>query len=208
MLTTVQKITAGGRGRRLKAILAGGLVLGVGAAVTLAAWNDSEFATGTFGAGHFDLKGSTDGTTFGDHASGSPAALSFSTGFSALSPGDVVAAPFVLHLDKDTNFGASVVVGSAAATGTATAQLSYGIVQVASAAACTPAATGSATIVPAGTGMNATTGAVPFTLVRSTTLGTTPGADFTLCLQVKAAAGLVQSSTATGTWSFVATSTP
>lgn len=31
-------------GRKVRAILAGGLVLGVGAAVVLAAWNDSEFA--------------------------------------------------------------------------------------------------------------------------------------------------------------------
>jgi len=53
--------------RKVRAVLAGGLVLGVGAAVTLAAWNDSEFATGTFTAGTFNLEGSTDGTTFTDH---------------------------------------------------------------------------------------------------------------------------------------------
>src|SRR5690606_31735774 len=52
------------RSRMIRALLAGGLVLGVGTAVTLAAWNDSEFASGTFRAGTFDLEGSTDGTTF------------------------------------------------------------------------------------------------------------------------------------------------
>ena len=40
------------RSRMIRAILAGGLVLGVGTAVTLAAWNDSEFVTGTFTVGH------------------------------------------------------------------------------------------------------------------------------------------------------------
>ena len=43
--------------RRVKAVLAGGMVLGIGAAITLAAWNDSEFATGTFSAGHFGIEG-------------------------------------------------------------------------------------------------------------------------------------------------------
>ncbi|WP_427996674.1 SipW-dependent-type signal peptide-containing protein, partial [Xanthomonas hortorum] len=31
--------------RKIYAVLAGGLVVGVGSALTLAAWNDSEFAT-------------------------------------------------------------------------------------------------------------------------------------------------------------------
>ena len=43
----------------IRAILAGGIVLGVGAAVTLAAWNASEFATGTFQAGTFTIEGAT-----------------------------------------------------------------------------------------------------------------------------------------------------
>ena len=61
------------RSRMIRAILAGGLVLGVGAAVTLAAWNDSEFVTGTFTAGTFNMQGSTtDGTTFTDHPVGTP----------------------------------------------------------------------------------------------------------------------------------------
>ena len=61
----------------VRAILAGGLVLGVGAAVTLAAWNDSEFATGTFGAGSFNLEGQeTIAAGFSDHetAPGAPTA--------------------------------------------------------------------------------------------------------------------------------------
>ena len=73
--------------RRIRAILAGGLVLGVGAAATLAAWNDSEYGAATFTAGRFDIVGSTDGTTFASHAtSGAAATLSFVVAPSAMSP--------------------------------------------------------------------------------------------------------------------------
>jgi predicted ribosomally synthesized peptide with SipW-like signal peptide len=85
--------------RRIYAILAGGLVLGVGAAVTLATWNDSEWAKSTFTAGSFVFQGSTDGTTFSDHTSeAGAAALTFSVNPTNLSPGDVVYAPYALKL--------------------------------------------------------------------------------------------------------------
>ncbi|UYY81987.1 SipW-dependent-type signal peptide-containing protein [Arthrobacter sp. YA7-1] len=197
----------GSRSRKARAILAGGIVLGVGAAVTLAAWNDSEFVTGTFNAGHFSVQGSTDGTAFSDHVSGSPATLSFSTGFDKLSPSTTVAAPYVLHLDKDTVYDATVSVNSAASSGTAASQLTYGIVEVASVADCTPSAVGVSTIVPAGTALNSVDGATPFGLTKPVTPGTSPGSDQFLCLQVTAGAGLVQGSSAVGTWEFRATST-
>lgn len=194
------------RSRKVRAVLAGGLVLGVGAAVTLAAWNDSEFARGTFGAGHFNLQGSTDGTTFGDHASGSPASLSFSLGFNTLSPDDTVSAPFVLHLDTTTTNDAVVSVASATGSGTAALQLSYRILQVASVAACTPTATGTV-IVPAGTALNSVTGATTFTLTKSAA-GVVPGADAFLCVLVTASPTIVQDTAAVGTWEFRGTSTP
>lgn len=195
------------RSRKVRAILAGGLVLGVGVAITLGAWNDSEFAQGTFGAGHFNLQGSTDGITFGDHASGSPASLAFSLGFATLSPNDTVAAPFVLHLDNLTTNDAVVSMASATSSGTAATELTYGIVQVASVAACTPTATGTE-IVPPGTALNSVTGATTFSLTQSVNLGTDPGADAFLCIQVTASPTIVQDTAAVGTWEFLATSTP
>ncbi|XSS44541.1 SipW-dependent-type signal peptide-containing protein [Propionibacteriaceae bacterium Y1685] len=39
--------------RKFRAALAGGLVLGIGAVVTLAAWTDDENAAGQFSAGTF-----------------------------------------------------------------------------------------------------------------------------------------------------------
>ena len=196
------------KSRKVKAILAGGLVLGLGAAITLAVWNDSEFVTGTFGAGHFNVQGSADGTTFADHTPiGSAATLSFSTGFNNLSPSQTVASPYVLHLDKDTTTGATVSVNSATSSGTAAGDLTYKIVEVASVLGCTPAATGTTTIVPAGTALSSVASAVPFTLTKSATLGTAPGADVFLCIQVTPSTTLVQDTTAVGTWEFLATST-
>jgi predicted ribosomally synthesized peptide with SipW-like signal peptide len=49
----------GTRQRKTHALLAAGAVLGVGTVATLAAWNDSEFTTGTFTAGVFDMEGAS-----------------------------------------------------------------------------------------------------------------------------------------------------
>ena len=61
--------STGERGRRARiwrALLAGGLVLGVGATATLAAWNDSEVATGSFAASVFDTESQSAGSpTYG-----------------------------------------------------------------------------------------------------------------------------------------------
>jgi len=203
-METTQTTTRTGWGRRTKALLAGGLVLGVGAAITLAAWNDSEFASGIFNAGSFDMVGSTDGAAFASHPDGAPAALVFSTGFDNLSPDTTVAAPFVLHLTPTTTFDADVLLESAVGTGTAEANITYGIEQVANLAACTPTATGT-TIVAAGTALDSAVGADEFELLQSVD-GTAPGADVFLCFQVTAGAGLAQGTGAVGTWEFVATS--
>ena len=79
------------KNRKARALLAGGVVLGVGATMTLAAWSDSEWATGTFGTGGFTFEGSTDGTAYSDHAApGTAAALNFQVDASNLTPGDSV----------------------------------------------------------------------------------------------------------------------
>ncbi len=88
--------------RKVLAILAGGAVLGVGAALTLAAWNDSEFARGEFGAGTFVFQGSTNGSTWNDHATTETAAtLSFQVGADNLAPGDDVYAAYALRVTGD-----------------------------------------------------------------------------------------------------------
>jgi len=191
---------------RIRAVLAGGLVLGLGAAMTLAAWTDQEFATGSFTAGHFNLVGSTDGITFGEHATddpGVPAALTFSTGFDNLSKSSTVAAAFALHLDAATTVAGTGTVLSSAGSGAAASHLTYGVIEVPSVAACTPVATGTARV-PAGTALGSATGATPFALGAGN--GTLPGANVVLCIQVTSDATLAQGTTATATWQFSATS--
>ncbi|MBK0418865.1 hypothetical protein JD276_07445 [Leucobacter sp. CSA1] len=110
---------ASSKRRKITAVLAGGLVLGVGAAVTLAAWNDSEFATGTFTAGSFTFQGSADGATFEDHASvGGAADLSFTQGFDNLTPGDTVYALYSLKLEGTSDATVTPVAPALAAGST------------------------------------------------------------------------------------------
>ncbi|KHS53255.1 SipW-dependent-type signal peptide-containing protein [Brevibacterium linens] len=193
------------RSRKFKAILAGGIVLGVGAAVTLAAWTDNEWAEGTFGAGSFNVQGSTDGTNFTDHtSSGGAADLSFSLdGGDNLSPGDTVAAPFVLRLDGPTTYDATVALTSAAGGGDNADALTYGIVQVASAGACSATATGTS-IVPTGTALDSTTGSADFDLTAGA--DTAAGDPVTLCFKVTADDTLTQGQDTTAQWQFTATS--
>ena len=193
------------RSRKFKAILAGGIVLGVGAAVTLAAWTDDEWAEGVFGAGSFNVQGSTDGTTFTDHESeGGAAALTFDlNGGDNMSPGDTVAAPFVLRLDGPTTYDATVALTSAAGGGDNAAALTYEIVQVASAGECSATATGTS-VVPAGTALDSTTGAADFDL--SAGAGTATGDPVSLCFKVTAGDSLEQGQNTTAQWQFTATS--
>ncbi len=95
------------RRRRTQAVLAGGIVLGIGAAVTLATWSDSEFAEGIFGSGSFNLEGSTDGGSYSDHPTEDAAAtLSFSA--DSMIPGETVYASLSVRLDEDTTVGGTI----------------------------------------------------------------------------------------------------
>ncbi len=76
------------KSRKRKAILASGAVLGIGAVVTLAAWNDTVFGSGEFGIGNtaWNVQGSTVSSTAGflEYATSPPEAGAIS--FSATPP--------------------------------------------------------------------------------------------------------------------------
>jgi predicted ribosomally synthesized peptide with SipW-like signal peptide len=197
--------------RKVLAVLAGGLVLGVGAAVTLAAWNDSEFATGTFSAGEFNLEGATDAATgdYADHAAADDAAaLAFTLPLADnLSPDDTVFAPFWVRLDETTTSPATLVADGVTATdvdGTNSAQLSYTVHAIPAASPCdaTTAATG--TVVASGTTLAAQTLGTPVPLAAGTT--DAAGAPVQLCFAVTASADLQQGGETTATWAFEAVS--
>lgn len=197
--------------RRGLALLAAGLVFGVGAAATLAAWNDSESATGTFTSGSFNLEGSTTNATtgFADHnvdKGNAAATLSFTLAETtkAMSPGDIVYAPLWVRLGSTTTNGATIIPSAiTAGTGGNEAHLSYSIRAIAADATCDAAATG--TVVATGATLSALTTPTQVSLAKGATTGTA-GAAVQLCFAVTAAADIVQGTTGSATWKFTATS--
>jgi predicted ribosomally synthesized peptide with SipW-like signal peptide len=190
----------------IRAILAGGLVLGVGAAVTMAAWNDSEYVTGTFAAGTFNMQGSTtDGTTFTDHPVGSPGTLTFTVSPQLLSPGDTVYAPFALRLAANTTNDANVVITGSTTTGVVT-NLSYEVVRTTafSCGSSTVDSTGTS-LITAGTAVTTVAGPNTFVLSKGSPVSSAGATQF-LCFKVTAGAGLTQGQTGTVTWQFTASS--
>lgn len=201
-MTDLAPTSSTSRSKKARAILAGGIVLGLGAAYTLAQWSDSEWAQSTFGTGQFNLEGSTDGIAFSEHPSSDNAAeLSFSSDVSNLRPGQSTASLFAVRLDADTTVDATVTP-TAAASGAAAAELSYRIVQLSSPSECTTSASG--TTVVAESALGAVTGASPFELAPGA--GSAAGTAANLCVIVTASDDLAQNTAATASWTFTASS--
>lgn len=91
------------RSRRRKAVLAGGVVLGLGATMTLAAWTDDVWVSGAFSAGDFNVQGNTGVGGWQDYDSAPGGGLVFSTAPTALTPNDEVYAPLNLRVDPAAN---------------------------------------------------------------------------------------------------------
>ncbi len=187
-------------GLKAKAILAGALVLGVGAAVTLASWNDSEVASGAFAGGSFNLQSSTDGSVFTDNPVGQPATLSFSTTATNLSPNTTVYAPFAIQLAAGTTNAARVSVsGVAAGEAALISNLSYTMVTTSSITCDATAVAGGTTIL---------TGSGAASASASDVIDLTSAATPTfLCIAVTGEKDLPQVLTGSLTWSFTAVST-
>lgn len=130
------------RNRKRKALLAGGLVLGIGAAATLAVFTDSEFANGTFSTGKFNIVGSANGTDFGDHNVTDGQALTFSQATTNLTPGSVVYAPFYIKTGADS-LGGTLVANTPAKTGDLSTYLTATATYASYTGSETPAACGS-----------------------------------------------------------------
>ena len=82
------------RRKKARAIMASGLVLGVGAAVTLAAWSDTAWGEGTFGTGDsaFNIQASFDGGSGWDEfmTDDTAGTMEFGDKATGLMPGDSV----------------------------------------------------------------------------------------------------------------------
>lgn len=188
------------RGRKVAAILAGGLVLGVGTMATLASWNDSEFAKAEFTAGTFVFQGTADNSEWKDHKLvGDAASLSFTTPVANLTPNDVVGASFAVRLGAGTTHSADVTVTSLAPTGANASHLTYRLVKTAT-WQCDKNTTGSEVLI-ADTDLGS--GSKTFEL---TAPASGEGAPYYVCFQVKAKGSLLQSEKANATWQFSAVS--
>lgn len=198
-------------GLKAKAILAGALVLGVGGAVTLASWNDSEVAAGAFTGGAFNLQSSLNGTAWADTTAAAPAVLNFTTAANTLSPNSTVYAPFAVQLATGTTNQAQVSIASAGTASNATttidaavlANLTFKVLKstsmtcdatVAAAAVTTPA-----NVLLTGTGTTAASAANAITLAKAATPSY-------VCVVVTTGANLPQSAAGKLTWTFNAVS--
>lgn len=115
------------RRRKRKALLAGGTVLGLGAAVTLAAWTDDVWVSGSFAAGTFNVEGAVDaaGSDWQEYATpsgpGSPGELQFTVNPTAMTPGDSVYAPLNLRIGPEPSEYDAAITLAASPSGPAVA---------------------------------------------------------------------------------------
>ncbi|MFD5868260.1 hypothetical protein ACFWGD_06565 [Corynebacterium sp. NPDC060344] len=104
---------------RIRAVLAGGSVLGLGAIATLALWSDSEFATASLAAspGDFVVEGRAHGTeSWVSHPDATVAAqLNFGPDAGTkLSTGEVISAMYELRLGATSNNDGTAVLNAPA----------------------------------------------------------------------------------------------
>ena len=191
---------------RIRALLAGALVFGIGSTLTLAAWTDTETARGSFTASTFGILGSTDGTNFAEHSASGPAALSFTAPVTAMSPGSTSYAKFTVKTTSATNVAGTLVLGGATVTGTGLGgYLTYGVrtISAATTTACDANTFASGTtVVPSGSAL--TTGAG-----SAQALAAAGGSPVAYCFAVTLPTGTssaAQGLTATATWTLTGTS--
>ncbi|SJN12320.1 hypothetical protein FM113_14575 [Leucobacter sp. 7(1)] len=116
-----------GRTRKIAAIAAGALVVGLGATYTLASWNDSEWVWGgadgdpNVGTSKFNVQQNTSvpyvGTSWGDFDVNPGDELTFTAGALTLSPSDTIYAPVALRTGTDSVAGDVELQGAVAAAG-------------------------------------------------------------------------------------------
>ncbi len=194
------------RSLRVRAVLAGALVLGVGGSATLAAWTDQELASTTVTAGTFALSSRTSTSdAFVSHGPSETAAtLSFSA--TGLYPGQIRAA-WIQIQNTGTVPGTVSVTGVVAPTNGATGDALSGALKV--------RYVGTAPIANpnvAPTCTTSTTGGTEVTGLTTTPTGTSlsiaAGATVAYCLVLTLptdATTNAQGGTATPTWTFTGT---
>lgn len=146
------------RSKKIKAFLAGGLVLGVGATVTLAAWSDQAFVQGIFETSSFNVAVSTDGTNWEEAETQDEAAtLAFELPLTEnLQPGTTVYAPLTIGTTEGSVAGTAALETASLLTGEQALfdALTYTVAETATCAAEGLAAAAN-DLVPAGSALDA-----------------------------------------------------
>lgn len=198
------------RRRRVHAALAAGLVLGIGTAVTLAAWTDTENATGSFGASVFGTESqSADSPMYASNTASPGAALSFDA--PAMSPGTSYYAWLNVRTTAASTVGGTVDLTSSSPTGGLAPALRYRAVRMPGpnpSSTCNAAAfTGTPVYIAGASAAYLPVSEVPSTPVASP-IGAA-GAALGFCFEVQitpGAANSFQGQTGEVTWTFTATS--
>lgn len=194
---------------RVRALFAGALVLGFGATLTLASWNDSEFGQGSFTASAFDTESSTDGSgTWASHASSPGATLAFAA--SAMEPSKSFYSWINVRTTAATTVGGTIELADAATTGTLPSVVEYRAVRTStSSSTCDATAfTAGADYIAGGNSSYIASNTVPGTPVTET-LQAASGNTLRFCFDIRVTASSpssTQGTTGTVTWHFAATS--
>ncbi|MBG6085450.1 SipW-dependent-type signal peptide-containing protein [Zhihengliuella flava] len=145
---------------KVRALLAGGLVLGIGVAGTLAAWTDPEYSRGEFTASVFGIVGNT-GTGFAEHTTNASAAQ-MTFGATAMSPGSLAYGYLDVRTTTASTVGGTLTLTGSTPAGAAaiTDYLTYRVAVVPTGTTCA-SATYSGTAVSAGSVFAPATATVP-----------------------------------------------
>lgn len=183
-------------------------MLGVGAAVTLAAWTDQETASGSFNASVFNTESSVDRVTWAHNTNPPVATLTAGTG---MSPTVSVFSAFNIRTTAATTVDGNVLLNATTTTGVLGGALEYRIARADTVTTtCNAAAMTGGTFVTdatdAGTWTNAgtlATGAINWPIGAA-------GSELRYCIEVRIKVGSdnsFQGTSGTLTWTFTSTST-
>ncbi|UKA53370.1 SipW-dependent-type signal peptide-containing protein [Arthrobacter sp. FW305-BF8] len=191
---------------RVRAVLAGALVLGVGASVTLASWSDSEYAAGTFTASTFRLESSTQAADWRDSTSATDASLTVNA--TGLSPGASAYSWLNIRTTPASTVGGTIVLTSSTPVGDLSDALEYRAVMKTSTSSCDATAFSGAPTYIAGSSAYLPVTAVEAPAV-ATPIAAAGSSPLRYCFDIRIKAGTdnsFQGKSATVTWLFTGTS--
>lgn len=199
------------RSRRIRALLAGGLVLGVGAGMTLASWNDAEYSNAAFTAGYFGIVGNP-GSGFSEHPSSPGAGLVFSIpsgSVSAMAPGNTAYAAFSVKTINPSVAGTVLLQADAGNGAGLGAFLKYRVRLIAGTTCDAAAFTAAGAAADVVSGAGSSDVALTSGAAASQVLAANGGGTVTYCFAVTLPAatdGTAQGAVLTAKWTFLATS--